>query len=68
MTKFSHVLVLFGLPLLLCQCTEREDAAQKPPTLQELYSAAANGDNAAFTALLLIHIFFQEENTAEYTA
>jgi len=52
MTKFSHVLVLFGLPLLLCQCTEREDAAQKPPTLQELYSAAANGDNAAFTALL----------------
>ncbi len=52
MTKHRCILALFGLPLLLCQCTEKEETGQKPPTPQELYTAAAKGDNEAFAALL----------------
>lgn len=52
MIKLRRTLALLGLPLLLCQCAEQEDAAKKPPTLAELYTAAAQGDNTAFAALL----------------
>lgn len=52
MTKINRILALFGLALTLCHCTEKEETAQKPPTPQELYTAAAKGDNEALAALL----------------